>query len=145
MGIDYGNKKTGIAVTDPLRIICSALDTVPTSELLDYLADYFAREEVERIVVGEPLHPDGTPLPQHTHIVGLVRKLGKLYPDKRIVMQDERYTSLEAKEIIRKSVTNKKKRQDKHLVDKIAAALILQYHIEAEQSGPPPTHYNDIL
>ncbi len=132
MGIDYGNKKTGIAVTDPLKIITTALETVHTERLLDYIASYLEKEEVERIVIGEPLHPDGTPLPQHQNIIGLQRKLKKTYPGIDVVLQDERYTSIEAREIILKSGAKKKKRRDKTLVDKISAALILEYHLRAE-------------
>jgi putative Holliday junction resolvase len=131
MGIDYGVKKTGIAVTDPLRIISSALDTVPTHTLLDYVADYFAKEEVELIIIGEPLHPDGNPIePQHSQIVGLSRKLRKLYPDKRVVLHDERYTTQDAKEILLMSGAKKKKRKDKALLDKISAALILEDYMK---------------
>lgn len=130
MALDYGLKKTGIAVTDPLRIICSGLDTVPTGELLDYLADYFAKEEVGVIVIGEPLHPDGNPIePQHQQIVGLSRKLRKRYPDKRVELQDERHTTQEAREILLKSGAKKKKRQEKGILDKISAALILESYI----------------
>ncbi len=132
MGIDYGTKKTGIAVTDPLKIIVSALETVPTDKLFGYLEKYLNEENVERIVVGEPLHPDGTPLPQHQHIVGFVRKMKKAYPSMEFRMQDERYTSIEAREIILRSGAKKKKRKDKSLVDKISAALILEYHLQAE-------------
>ncbi|MGB1217688.1 MAG: Holliday junction resolvase RuvX, partial [Saprospiraceae bacterium] len=132
MGIDYGTKKTGIAVTDPLKIITTALDTVPTVDLFEYLADYFQKEEVEVVVIGEPLHMDGTPMKQHQNIVGFSRKLQKLYPEKEVVFQDERYSSMEAKQIILNSGAKKKKRRDKTLVDKISAALILEYYMKAK-------------
>jgi len=132
MGIDYGFKKTGIAVTDPLKIIASGLTAVHTSELFDFIATYLEKEEVAIFVVGEPLHPDGNPLPVHQQIVGFVRKLRKLYPEKEVVMQDERYTTLEAKEIIRMSGAKKKKLKDKMLVDKIAAALILEEYMKEQ-------------
>ena len=90
LSIDYGTKKTGIAVSDPLRIIATGLDTVPTNELFDFLEDYFNREPVGTIVIGEPLHPDGNPAQIHHLVVGFKRKLAKLYPEKEIVFQDER-------------------------------------------------------
>jgi putative Holliday junction resolvase len=131
LSIDYGTKKTGIAVSDPLQIIATGLDTVSTEVLLAYLADYFDREPVGTIVIGEPLHPDGNPAQIHHLVVGLKRKLEKLYPEKEVVFQDERYTSEEAKEIIRHSGVKKKKRRDKNLVDKVSAVLILQDYMES--------------
>ena len=130
MGIDYGTKRTGIAVTDPLQLIASGLTTVPTGELFDFLADYFQNEEVEKVVVGEPLYPDGNPAQIAHLVVGFVRKLKKKYPELEVVMQDERYTSNAAKEIIMQTGLKKKKRRDKALVDKIAAALILEDYLK---------------
>lgn len=130
MGIDYGTKKTGIAVTDSLQIICSGLDTIRTLDLYDFLADYFAKEEVEKVVVGMPLHEDGQPAQIAYQVVGFIRKLRKLYPEKLVVEWDERGSSNAAKSVILQSGTKKKKRRDKSLVDKIAAALILQDYME---------------
>jgi putative Holliday junction resolvase len=132
MGIDYGRKKTGIAVTDPLKIIVSALETVTTHVLFDWLADYFEKEDVDVIVIGEPLHPDGSPLGPHQDIIGFSRKLRKLYPDKEVILFDERYTSMEAREIIKMSGAKKKKREDKTLVDRISAALILENYMRSK-------------
>lgn len=131
LSIDYGTKKTGLAVSDPLRIIASGLDTVPTSQLFDYLENYLSKEPVGTIVIGEPLYPDGQPAQIHHLVVGLKRKLAKRYPDIEIIFQDERYTSEEAKEIIRNSGVKKKKRRDKNLVDKVSAVLILQDYMES--------------
>lgn len=131
MAIDYGSKKCGIAVSDPLRIIATGLDTVPTSELLDFLADYFAKEPVGTLVVGEPLHKDGTPTNIHQHILGFVRKVQKLYPDLEVKWQDEFYTSQRAKAIMLEMGVPQKKRQDKYRVDKLAAVLILQDYMES--------------
>lgn len=130
LAIDYGTKRTGIAVTDPLQIIATGLETVPTAELLGYLEAYFNQEEVETIVVGEPMYPDGNPAQIAHLVVGLVRQLRKTYPTKEVVTWDERYTSEEAKRVIRESGARKKKRQDKALVDKISAVLILQDFME---------------
>ena len=129
LGIDYGTKRTGLAVTDPLQIIVSGLDTVATSDLFDYLEKYFNTEEVEKIVVGEPLYPDGNPAQIHHLVIGFVRKLKKHYPNKEIVLHDERFTSEAAKQVILNSGTKKKKRRDKSLVDKVAATLILQEYL----------------
>ena len=131
LAIDYGTKRTGIAVTDPLQIIASGLTTVATGELFDFLAKYFQDEEVEKIVVGEPLHPDGNPAQIAHLVVGFVRKLKKEYPDKEVVMQDERFTSENAKQILLQSGIGQKKRRDKSLVDKISAALILEDYMKS--------------
>lgn len=133
MGIDYGTKRTGIAVTDPLQIIASGLTTVPTHELFEFIAKYLKEEEVEAIVVGEPLHPDGNPAQIADQVKGFVNKLRKQYPDIQVHMQDERYTSNMAKQIILQSGANRKKRQDKSLVDKVSAAIILEDFLNNKQ------------
>ncbi len=130
MAIDYGTKRTGLAVSDPFQIIASGLETVPTGEIFDYLTRYFAQEEVETIVVGEPLYPDGNPAQIAHLVVGFVRNLKKLFPQITVVMQDERYTSEEAKRVILESGASQKKRRDKSLVDKVSAVLILQEYME---------------
>jgi putative Holliday junction resolvase len=131
LGIDYGTKRTGIAATDPLKIIASGLETVPTGELLDFLAAYLSMEEVETIVVGMPLYPDGNPA-QIAHLVeGFVKKLKELFPSIAVITWDERYTSEEARRIILQSGARKKQRRDKSLVDKISAALILEDYLKA--------------
>ena len=130
LGIDYGTKRVGIATTDPLQIISSALTTVATKDVFTFLEKYISEEEVECIVVGEPLHLDGTPAQIAHLVVGFVRKLKESYPTIKIEMQDERYTSKEAQAIILKSGAKKKKRQDKSLIDKVSAALILQAYMD---------------
>ncbi|MCG8327086.1 MAG: Holliday junction resolvase RuvX [Chitinophagales bacterium] len=130
LAIDYGTKRTGLAVTDPLQIIANGLDTVPTTDLLEYLSTYFQKEEVETIVLGEPLYPDGNPAQIHHLVIGFSRKLKKLYPDKEVVLHDERFTSEDAKRAILMSGAKRKKRQDKSLVDKISAVIILQDYME---------------
>lgn len=135
LAIDYGSKRTGLAVTDPLQIIANRLETVPTNKLFEYLTDYLQQEEVERIVVGEPLYPDGAPAQLMPQVIGFVRKLRKLFPELPVVFQDERYTSETAKEVIRQSGAKRKKRQDKGLVDQVAAVLILQDYLEENKYG----------
>ncbi len=126
LAIDYGTKKTGLAVTDPLKIIASPLGTVPTSELLAFLDKYFFTETVEMIVIGEVFQADGTAGRNQPLVQQLIVQLQQKYPKIIIKTIDERYTSKRAKEIILQSGVKKKKRQDKTLVDKISAVLILQ-------------------
>ncbi|MCC7504355.1 MAG: Holliday junction resolvase RuvX [Saprospiraceae bacterium] len=130
LAIDFGLKRTGIAVTDPLKIIASALTTVPTGEVFDFLGRYCATEEVEKFIVGLPLYPDGNPAQIAPQVDIFAEKLQKLFPGKPVLRQDERYTSNEAKRIILASGIKKQKRRDKTLVDKIAAALILEQYMQ---------------
>lgn len=130
LAIDFGLKRTGIAVTDPLKIIASALTTVATGDTLDFLKKYCSEEDVESFVVGLPLHPDGNPAQIAPQADAFAEKLKKLFPGKPVIRQDERYTSNEAKRIILQSGIKKQKRRDKSLVDKIAAALILEQYMQ---------------
>ena len=130
LSIDYGTKRTGIAVSDPLQIIATGLDTVPTHQLMAFLKNYIQEEDVETIVVGEPFHADGTPSQISHLILGFVRQLKKEFPDITIERIDESFTSEEAKSIILRSGAKKKKRREKGLVDKISAVLILQDFME---------------
>jgi putative holliday junction resolvase len=130
LAIDFGLKRTGIAVTDPLKIIASGLTTVPTPELLDFLKQYCAQETVETLVVGLPLYPDGNPAQIAPQADALAEKLRQLFPEIPVLRQDERFTSNEAKKIILQSGIGKQKRRDKKLVDKIAAALILEQFMQ---------------
>jgi len=130
IGIDYGTKRVGVAVTDSLQIIVNGLDTVPTGEIFDFLKKYMEDEEVECIVVGEPMHKDGNPAQIAHLVVGFIRKLKKLFPEIKVDTQDERFTSKDAKQIILQSgIKKKKRRNDKELVDKISAVLILQDYL----------------
>lgn len=129
LAIDYGLKRTGIAVTDPLQIIASGLTTVETGTLMDFLVRYCQTETVERFVVGLPLHPDGNPAQIAPQVDAFVEKLKKQFPDTPVTRQDERYTSNEAKKIILQSGIKKQKRRDKALVDKVAAAIILEQYM----------------
>lgn len=133
LAIDYGTKRSGIAVTDPLKLIASPLETVPTAALLDFLVNYLCDEEVETIVIGEPLHADGQPTAIHHLVIGLVRKLRKTYPELTVDLHDESFTSEDAKKVILQSGTRKKKRRDKSLVDKVSAALILSDYLDSKR------------
>ena len=130
LSIDYGKKRTGIAVTDPLKIIASGLTTVATDEVFDFLEGYVKEEVVEAFVVGLPLYPDGNPAQLADEIDRFVEELRKRFSEIDVYRQDERYTSNDAKKIILQSGAKKQKRRDKALVDKIAAALILEQFME---------------
>lgn len=130
LAIDYGSKKCGIAASDPLRIIATGLDTVPTWKLFDWLEDYLGREEVSDLVIGESLHKDGTPNKINQEVVGFERKFSKLYPEVKLHRQDEYLTSKRAKQAMIDMGVPKMKRRDKMRVDKIAATIILQDFME---------------
>ena len=126
LAIDYGSKKCGIAVSDPLRIIATGLTTVPTWQLFDWLADYIQREPVGDLVIGESLHKDGTPNKINQAVIGFERKFAKLYPTIKLHRQDEYRTSKRARQAMIDMGMPKMKRRDKSQVDRIAATLILQ-------------------
>jgi len=130
LAIDYGKRRTGLAVSDPMQMIATGLDTIETKTLFDFLASYFEKETVEEVVVGEPLLENGQPAQNFPRVQAFVKTFQEKYPSIKVTLQDERYTSREAKRTIIGSGINKKKRQDKSLVDKIAAVIILQQYIE---------------
>lgn len=130
MGIDYGTKKTGLAVTDPLQMIVNPLDTIETKSLFAYLTDYFGREVVDKVIIGEPFMADGfTPAQHHKAVMGFVRQFRNKFPDCEVDLSDETHSSRQAREIINRTVPSRKKRRNKMLVDKIAATLILQQYL----------------
>ncbi|MBR5197643.1 MAG: Holliday junction resolvase RuvX [Alistipes sp.] len=131
LAIDYGTKRTGIAVTDPLGIIAQPLETVNTKELERYIAAYCAKEEVSTIVVGYPRQMSGAPSDTMRFVEPLIGRLRHAYPDKRIVAYDERFTSVLAQRTILESGIGKMARRDKSLVDKVSAAIILQDYMSS--------------
>lgn len=131
LSIDYGKKRTGLAVTDPLQIIANGLVTVFTSELFDFLRDYVSKEPVERIVIGEPKQADGTPSENMQRITQFVNRWRKAFPDIPIEYYDERFTSVLAHKAMLDGGLGKKRRQDKALVDEISATIILQSYLES--------------
>lgn len=133
LAIDYGIKRVGVAVTDPLQIIANGLDTVPTNQIFDFLKKYIAEEAVEIMVVGMPMHLDGNPAQIADKVEKFIQDFKKLFPDIKVETRDERFTSVDAKQIILQSGAKKKKRRDKSLVDKVAAILILQDYMEANR------------
>lgn len=130
MAIDYGSKRVGIAVTDPLQIIAGGLTTVHSSELMDFLKGYIEKEEVECIVVGEPKRMDNSPSDSARFIEPFVVHLKRSFPAVKIERMDERFTSKMAFQTMIDSGLKKKDRQNKELVDEISATIILQSYME---------------
>ncbi len=133
LAIDYGVKRTGIAVSDPLRIIAGGLETVATHELERWLTKYFATNDVSTIVVGKPTQMSGEPSQTWAKIEPLVAKLKTIYPEKEVTLFDERFTSVLAHQTIRESGIGKMARRNKALVDKISATIILQGYMESRE------------
>lgn len=127
LSIDYGKKRTGLAVTDPFQIIANGLATVSTSELFDYLKKYTSQEQVERIVIGRPTQPNGQPSENLVRVEQFVNRWRKAMPEIPIEYYDERFTSVLAHQAILDSGIGKKaRRENKGLVDEISATIILQ-------------------
>ena len=133
LSIDYGRKRTGIAVTDPLQIIAGGLATVSTSELFDWLQQYVSREEVERIVIGEPRQPNGQPSENLQRVQQFVTRWRKAHPELPIDYYDERFTSVLAHQAMLDGGLRKKARQDKALVDEISATIILEDYLRSRK------------
>ena len=129
LSIDYGKKRTGIAVTDPLQIIANGLATVSTSELFNYLKDYLSREQVERIIIGRPLQTNGQPSENLQRVEQFVNRWRKEMPDVPVEYVDERFTSVLAHQAMIDGGLRKKARQDKALVDKISATIMLEDYL----------------
>jgi len=130
LSIDYGVRRTGLAVTDPLKIIAGGLTTVETPQLLSFLQGYLKKEPVERFVVGLPKQTNGRDSDNLPRVNAFVGKLAKTFPDVPIDMWDERYTSVMAHQTMLQSGIGKKARQNKALVDEISATIILQGWME---------------
>lgn len=132
MAFDYGTKRIGIAVSDSLQIIATALATVHPEEIWNFLQKYLATEQVETFVVGKPMRLDGSPSQSAQHVVGFMRKLKKTYPSIPVVEVDERFTSKIASQAIAQLGLKKQKRQEKSLVDTVSATLILQTYMDSK-------------
>ena len=133
LSIDYGKKRTGIAVTDPLQIIAGGLATVSTSELFDWLKAYLAKESVERIIIGEPRQPNGQPSENLQRVQQFVNRWRKAVPEVPIDYFDERFTSVLAHQAMIDGGLKKKARQDKGLVDEISATIILEDYLRSRR------------
>lgn len=133
LSIDYGKKRTGIAVSDPLQIIANGLTTVETSKLFEFLEDYLKKEEVESIIVGLPKQMNGQPSENMKRIEPFVNRLKKLYPKINIQYFDERFTSKLAHQAMIDGGLKKQDRRNKELVDEISATIILQGYMESRR------------
>ena len=132
LSVDYGKKRTGLAVTDPLQIIAGALSTIETKDLFDFLSAYVVREGVERIVIGKPTQPDGSASENLARVENFVNRWRKARPEVPIEYYDERFTSVLAHRVILESGVKKKtRRENKGLVDEISATIILQDYMNS--------------
>lgn len=133
LSVDYGKKRTGLAVTDPLQLIAGGLATVETHTLFDYLKAYVEREEVECIIIGEPRQPNGQPSENLQRVQQFVNRWRKAVPEVPIDYFDERFTSVLAHQVMLDSGIGKKARQNKGLVDEISATIILEDYMRSKK------------
>jgi len=129
LAIDYGQKRTGIAVTDELQIIASGLTTIPSETTIAFLTDYFRKENVSKVLIGEPKQMNGEPSQSAEIIEAFVVKFINAFPDMKIVRVDERFTSKMAFQTMIDSGLKKKQRQNKALIDEISATIMLQDYL----------------
>ncbi len=129
LAIDYGIKRTGIAVTDELQIIASGLTTIPSETAITFLTDYFSKEDVIKVLIGEPMQMNGQPSESTTIIEKFVTKFKTTFPEMKVERADERFTSKMAMQTMLASGLKKKQRQNKALVDEIAATIMLQDYL----------------
>lgn len=134
LGIDYGKARVGVAVSDPLGIFASPLETVPSAKIIEYLQKYALSETVERFVVGYPLNLNGAPAQCAPDVDAFLKRLAKAFPDTPIVLEDERFTSVLAHRAMIDGGMKKKDRMDKNSVDKISAAIILQGFLDRNKN-----------
>ena len=130
VGIDYGRKRVGVAVSDPLGIFASPLDTVPAAKIIDYLKKYAETESVTRFVVGYPMNMNNTPSEAAADVDVFLKNLAKAFPSVPVTLEDERFTSVLAHRAMIDGGMKAKDRRDKNSVDKISAAIILQSHLD---------------
>lgn len=134
IGIDYGRKRVGVAVTDPLGIFASALDTVHSAKIIDYLKKYASNENVVRFVVGYPVNMNGKPSEAAKDVDVFLKHLAKAFPGIPVTLEDERFTSVLAHRAMVEGGMSKKDRMNKESVDKISAAIILQSYLDRRQT-----------
>ena len=135
LAFDYGTKRIGIAVTDPLQIIATGLDTIHPKDIIAYLKKYLSTEQVELFVVGEPKQMNGSPSQSAPHIKGFITTLNKNFPDIPVERIDERFTSKMASAVVAQSGFKKTDRQNKERLDTISATIILQTYLEKKSMG----------
>jgi putative holliday junction resolvase len=130
LAIDFGAKRCGIAVTDEFQIIANALTTVSNNELLTFLKNYFSKEKVDEVIIGEPLDLKGNATHATPLVNAFIKKFESQFPEMKIVKVDERFTSKMASQAILMSGVKKEKRKDKSLIDQVSATILLQYYLE---------------
>ena len=135
LAIDYGQKRVGVAVTDELQIIATALDTVPAKDVIQYLKAYMEKEQVDCIVVGDPRQMNNTPSESVKFVEPFVKKLKKVFPHVLIERYDERFTSKIAAQTMVSAGLKKKERRNKSTIDKISAVIILQSYMEYKSAN----------
>ena len=135
LALDYGRKRTGIAVTDPLQIIANGLDTVPTHKLFEFLTAYFNSEVVDKIVIGYPKQLNNQPSESVSYINNFIKTFKKKFPDKELFLMDERFTSKMAFQAMIDGGVKKEQRRDKALIDKVSATIILQSYMEMNSNN----------
>lgn len=135
IGIDYGRKRTGLAASDPLGIFASALETIPSAKIIEYLQKYSQKETITLFVVGYPLNLNGAPAEAAADVDVFLKTLHKAFPDIPVVLEDERFTSVLAHRAMIDGGMKYKDRRDKNSVDKISAALILQGYMDRKAKG----------
>jgi putative holliday junction resolvase len=133
LSIDYGKKRVGLAVTDPLKIIATRLTTVATDDIWTYLADYFAREEVDLVLVGYPMQLNNEPSEAIRYINPFLKKFRQIYKDMPLQQMDERFTSKMAFQTMIDAGVKKKDRQNKETIDGVSATIILQSYLEEKK------------
>ena len=131
LAIDFGRKRTGLAVTDPLRITANPLITIPTHTLIDWLTDYFSKEQVDEVVIGHPLQPNGQESESMRYIQPFINRFKNVFPNMPLKQYDERFTSVMAHQAMLAGGMKKSQRQDKAVVDKIAACIILEGYLDS--------------
>ncbi|EIA08281.1 Holliday junction resolvase RuvX [Flavobacterium frigoris] len=133
LSIDYGQKRIGIAVTDEMQIIASGLTTIPSATAIPFLKDYFSKEKVEAVIIGEPKQMNGQPSESASIIKGFVTHFSNHFPDMKVIRMDERFTSKMAFQSMIDSGLNKKQRQNKALIDEISATIMLQDYLNQKR------------
>lgn len=133
IGIDYGRARVGVAVSDPLGIFASPLDTVPSAKIIEYLQKYASAETVVKFVVGYPLNLNGAPAQAAADVDAFLKKLQKAFPEIPVALEDERFTSVLAHRAMIDGGMKKSERRDKNSVDKISAAIILQSYLDKKK------------
>lgn len=135
IGIDYGRKRTGLAASDPLGIFASALETVPSAKIIDYLKKYAEKETITHIVIGYPMNLNGRPSEAAKDVDAFLPALKKAFPNVPVTLEDERFTSVLAHRAMIDGGMKYKDRKDKSSVDKISAAIILQGYLDRTSKG----------